>query len=68
MTQKDWLKYKYNCLASACHNDDLYYRIRNKLQVIYGYMLLQQDAKGEELVEVTEALVRVKNQIEEMLR
>lgn len=67
MTKKDWLKYKYECLAKACRNDELYYKVRNKLQTVYGYMLLQQDAKQEELIEVTESLVRVKSQIEEML-
>lgn len=68
MTKTDWLKYKYECLAKACHDDDLYCRVRNKLQIIYGYMLLQQGAHGDELLEVTQALVRVKNQIEELLK
>lgn len=68
MTKHEWLKYKYDCLARSCHDDDLYYRVRNKLQTVYGYMLLQQEAKCEELIEVTQALVRVKNQIEEMLQ
>lgn len=67
MTKKDWLKYKHECLAKACRNDDLYYKVRNKLQTVYGYYLLQQEAKGDELIEITESLVRVKRQIEEML-
>ena len=68
MTKSDWLKYKHECLAKACHNDELYYKVRNKLQTVYGYMLLQQDAKQEELIEVTESLVSVKKQIEDMLK
>lgn len=67
MTHREWLKYKYECLAKACYDEYLYCKVRNKLQTVYGYHLLQKNAVGEELLEINEHLVYVKNQIEEIL-
>lgn len=68
MTEKEFIKYEHKTLARACHCDILAHKIRNKLQAVYGFVLLQKDAEGEELLEVTEALVRVENHIEELLK
>lgn len=68
MTHAEWLKYKYECLAKSCHDDQLYCKIRNELQKLYGLVFIQKNAIGEDRLEVTQALVNKKNEIEEILK
>jgi len=67
MNIKEYTKYKYECLARSCHDDNMYCKTRGLLQILYSFVLIQENARGDDLLAVTQSLVKIKNNIEELL-
>lgn len=64
LANKEFKKYKYECLGKVVFDDTKYMQVRGLLQIVYGLITCRTNAIGEDLEEIEEAITGIKTQID----